>query len=98
MYPTKRNDNVRITRLLHAARASQSVVGVAQAASVVRIRLQHTQFCSGDRICYHGVADIFRIPKPAVGVYRSQCDPQEEIVLEPAFDWSRGDRNSFNVA
>src|SRR4030095_4903684 len=38
-------------------------------------------------------------PKPAAGFYRSQCDPREEIVLEPAFDWARGDRNeSFNVA
>ena len=29
----------------------------------------------------------------------SQCTPEEQIVLEPAFDWARGDRNeSFNVA
>ncbi len=51
----------------------------------------HGNFGSGDRICYHGVTDIFREPKPAAGFYKSQCDPEEEIVLEPAFHWARGD-------
>jgi beta-galactosidase len=31
----------------------------------------HGNFGSGDRICYHGVSDIFRIPKPAAQFYRS---------------------------
>jgi beta-galactosidase len=53
----------------------------------------HGNFGSGDRICYHGVTDIFREPKPAAGFYKSQCDPAEEIVLEPAFHWARGDES-----
>src|SRR3984885_1674490 len=54
----------------------------------------HANFGSGDRICYHGVSDIFREPKPAAGFYKSQCDPDEEIVLEPAYHWARNDENT----
>jgi len=53
----------------------------------------HANFGAGDRICYHGVTDIFRENKPAAGFYKSQCDPSEEIVLEPAFHWARGDES-----
>jgi beta-galactosidase len=54
----------------------------------------HFNFGSGDRICYHGVSDIFRLPKPAAGFYKSQCDPEEEVVLEPAFHWARNDEDT----
>lgn len=53
----------------------------------------HSNFGAGDRICYHGVADMFREPKPAAGFYKSQCDPAEEIVLEPAFHWAKSDES-----
>jgi beta-galactosidase len=53
----------------------------------------HSNFGAGDRICYHGVTDIFREPKPAAGFYKSQCDPEEEIVLEPAFHWANSDES-----
>ncbi len=53
----------------------------------------HRNFGSGDHICYHGVSDIFRIPKPAAHFYASQCDPQEEVVLQPGFLWSQGDKS-----
>jgi beta-galactosidase len=56
----------------------------------------HRNFGSGDRICYHGVSDIFRLPKPAAGFYRSQCEPTEEVVLVPGFAYSWGDRPTGN--
>ncbi len=34
----------------------------------------HMDFGSGDRICYHGVTDMFRNPKLAAAVYASQSD------------------------
>jgi beta-galactosidase len=59
----------------------------------------HYDFGSGDRICYHGVLDIFREPKCAAGFYKSQCDPEQEIVLEPAFHWASGDEaTQFTIA
>ncbi|HEY4356478.1 MAG TPA: glycoside hydrolase family 2 TIM barrel-domain containing protein [Acidobacteriaceae bacterium] len=59
----------------------------------------HSNFGSGDRICYHGVTDIFREPKAAAGFYKSMCEPDEEVVLEPAFHWARGDESvGFTIA
>ena len=59
----------------------------------------HRDFGAGDRICYHGVADIFREPKPAAGFYKSQCHPADNIVLEPAFHWAPSDEAlRFTVA
>ena len=105
MYPTKRNDNVERVQehtMRHARVHNQLASDVKYAGGLGWCAFDyntHANFCSSDRICYHGVADIFRIPKPAAGFYKSQCDPKDEIVLEPAFDWSRGDRDeSFNVA
>ncbi|MBR1847880.1 MAG: glycoside hydrolase family 2 protein [Lachnospiraceae bacterium] len=40
----------------------------------------HKDFGSGDRICYHGVMDMFRNPKMAAAIYAAQSD--EEAVLE----------------
>ncbi len=59
----------------------------------------HANFGAGDRICYHGVTDIFREPKAAAGFYKSQCEPSEEIVLEPAFHWAKSDESTaFHLA
>ena len=51
----------------------------------------HGDYGSGDKICYHGVMDMYRIPKYTAQLYRSQADPEKEIILEPATLFSRGE-------
>jgi len=104
-YPTKTIDNVERLRehtLRHARIHNQLASNPQYAGGIGWCAFDyntHSDFGSGDRICYHGVTDIFREPKPAAGFYKSQCDPSEEIVLEPAFHWARGDESvGFNRA
>ena len=104
-YSTKRNDQVeRVAEhtLRHARMHNQLASDDRYAGGIGWCAFDyntHGNFGSGDRICYHGVSDIFRMPKAAAGFYKSQCDPAEEIVLEPAFNWARGDEtNGFTKA
>jgi beta-galactosidase len=98
-YPTKTIDNIERLRehtVRHARVHDQLASDPQYAGGIGWCAFDyntHSNFGSGDRICYHGVTDIFREPKPAAGFYRSQCDPDEEIVLAPAFHWARGDEN-----
>ncbi len=57
----------------------------------------HREFGSGDRICYHGVSDTFRLPKFAAAVYASQVDPTVRPVLDVASFWTQGDRSASGV-
>ncbi|MCZ9939841.1 glycoside hydrolase family 2 protein [Brachyspira hyodysenteriae] len=52
----------------------------------------HYNFGSGDRICYHGVYDMFRNPKLAASAYSSQMSTRNEIILEPITIYARGER------
>jgi beta-galactosidase len=104
-FPTKTIDNVERVRehtVRHARVHDQLASNPQYAGGIGWCAFDyntHADFGSGDRICYHGVTDIFREPKPAAGFYRSQCDPDEEIVLVPAFHWARGDESiGFSTA
>jgi beta-galactosidase len=104
-FPTKTIDNVERLRehtIRHARTHDQLASNPQYAGGIAWCAFDyntHGNFGSGDRICYHGVTDIFREPKPAAGFYRSQCDPDEEIVLVPAFHWARGDESiGFSMA
>ncbi len=96
-YPTKTTDDDERQRehtLRHARIHNQLASDPQYAGGIGWCAFDyntHANFGAGDRICYHGVTDIFRELKPAGGFYKSQCDPEEEIVLEPAFHWARSD-------
>ncbi|PXA88357.1 beta-galactosidase [Nostoc sp. 3335mG] len=57
----------------------------------------HKDFGSGDRLCHHGVMDMFREPKFAAFAYASQCEPEDEVILRPVTFWARGERNIGGV-
>jgi beta-galactosidase len=102
MFSTKRFDNVeRVAEhvIRHVRVHDQLASDERYAGGIAWCAFDyasHRYFGSGDRICYHGVSDIFRLPKPAAGFYRSQCDPEEEVVIEPGFFYAWGDRGSGN--
>ena len=96
-YPTKMNDSGErlAEHIRRHARVHNTIASSPQYAGGLGWCAfdydTHEEFGSGDRICYHGVSDIFRLPKPAAFFYQSQCDPSEQVVLEPAFQWSAAD-------
>ena len=78
MFPTKKFDS-ESHRIEHAKRhlnvlnAMQSDKQISGAIGWCMFDYNtHKDFGSGDKICYHGVMDMFRIPKYAAFVYQSQ--------------------------
>jgi beta-galactosidase len=104
MFPTKRIDceerlaehALRHARVLDAA---LSMPGVSGAIGWCAFDYNtHKDFGSGDRVCYHGVSDMFRIPKYAAALYASQADPaQIGPVLVAASLFAKGERSAARL-
>ncbi|KQW56656.1 MULTISPECIES: glycoside hydrolase family 2 TIM barrel-domain containing protein [unclassified Ensifer] len=103
MYPTKRFDQEQrqaehVTRhllILNAVAGDQDISG--STGWCMFDYNTHKDFGAGDRICYHGVLDMYRIPKLAAYAYASQGDPNDNVVLQPVTFWARGERNIGGV-
>lgn len=98
MFPTKsfdQEERVVAHALKHAGILNQiGALGIAGGIAWCAFDYNtHATFGSGDRICYHGVMDIFRQPKFAAHLYASQQSPEHKKVLFAATYWTRGDVN-----
>lgn len=92
MFPTKSFDKegvrtehaLRHTRVLDTAYKSNRISGAI--GWCMADYNTHKDFGSGDRICYHGVTDMFRVPKLGAAVYRSQQDDKPFLEVSSAMD------------
>jgi len=97
MYPTKTFDQEEraVEHALRHARIQDKQMGMDNVCGAIGWCAfdynTHREFGSGDRICYHGVMDIFRLPKFAAYFYESQIDPAVRPVLHAATYWTMGD-------
>lgn len=88
MFPTKRIDDevhqvehaLRYARILNAVMAPKNKVAGAIGWCMNDYNT-HPDFGSGDLVCYHGVQDMWRIPKLAHAVYASQQDLKPVLVV-----------------
>lgn len=92
MYPTKIFDD-EIQRTNHAIRHAKVLNDVAGKDDISGSfgwcafdYNTHQDFGSGDRICYHGVMDMYRNPKLASSVYKSQGDAEPVLEVSTSMD------------
>ena len=89
MFPTKPFDTwekrqehaLRHARVMDAAEADGDHAGIFEWCMFDY--QTHKDFGSGDRICYHGVLDVFRNPKLAASVWASQGEKPYLAVSSP---------------
>lgn len=100
MYSTKAFDDEehRLVHMLRHARVLDAVASYKDIAGSFGWCMfdynTHKEFGSGDRICYHGVTDMFRNPKPAAQLYATQ--DSKEPILEISSSMDIGDHPATN--
>lgn len=100
MYPVKSFDN----QLLRTSQALRHAKVISDALNYPRINAvigwvmndyqTHKDFGSGDKVCHHGVLDMFRVPKTAAKTYMAQ---QKDLYLDVDSAMSMGDYPSSNM-
>ena len=92
MFPTKSFDN-EDHRLEHALRHAKVINDVASHPDIcgsfawcMADYNTHRDFGSGDRICYHGITDMFRNHKMAAAVYKSQGNYETVLEISSSMD------------
>jgi len=102
MFPTKKFDceEKRVEHALRHLRVLDRMYGTPGISGAIGWCMSdyntHKDFGSGDKICYHGVTDMFRLPKIAAAVYRSQQD--ETVVMEVASGMFQGERVASDLS
>ncbi len=92
MFPTKSFDSEdhRVEHLLRHAQVMNAYYGEDDIAGGFGWCMfdynTHKDFGSGDRICYHGVTDMFRNPKLAAALYASQSGEKDVLEISSAMD------------
>jgi beta-galactosidase len=100
MYPTKTYDQEerQVEHALRHARIQNQAAGMGNVTGAIAWCMfdynTHVEFGSGDRICYHGVMDMWRLPKFAAHFYESQIEPATRIVLQAATFYAFGDKSN----
>ena len=101
MFPTKMYDDelhrqeqaIRHANVLDSAMAEGNIAGAS--GWCMFDYNTHKDFGSGDKICYHGVMDMYRNPKLAAYLYQSQQD--EETVLQVGSNFDIGEHPAGNL-
>ena len=92
MFPTKSFDTEdhRLEQALRHARVINDVASYPDICGSFSWCMAdyntHRDFGSGDRICYHGVTDMFRNHKTAAAVYKSQDNYEDVLEISSSMD------------